>query len=162
MEYGNASGLVWKLASLLNTRKNGKYKIEVVKNGVEIEAPCIVLANHGSIMDYRVSASVRAVGCPDKASEYKEAAKRIRYYAYSGGRYGDVCVVDESGDFDTAKRIFDEYEIPYYAQSKIPLSGTELFRFLFTAAEASLRKYRTRDMIALAANYYSGGGKSKC
>lgn len=58
MEYDNASGLVWKLASLLNTRKNGKYKIEVVKNGVEIEAPCIVLANHGSIMDYRVSAYV--------------------------------------------------------------------------------------------------------
>ena len=130
-------------------------QLKKLLDAVDKHSLSLTVINAAPPIDYRVSASVRAVGCPDKASEYKEAAKRIRYYAYMGGRYGDVCVVDESGDFDTAKRIFDEYEIPYYAQSKIPLSGTELFRFLFTAAEASLRKYRTRDMISLAANYYS-------
>ena len=134
-------------------------QLKKLLDAVDKHALSLTVIDAAPPADYRVSAPVRAVACPDKASEYKEAAKRIRYYAYSGGRYGDVCVVDESGDFNTAKRIFDEYEIPYYAQTKIPLSGTELFRFLFTALDAANKKYRTRDMISLAANYYSGISK---
>lgn len=110
--------------------------------------------------DCEVTAPVEIMGCPDAPAEYKEAAKRIRWYAYNGGRYGDVCLIDERGEYDTVRRIFDEYGIPYYAEKKLPLSGTELARFVFAALEAKRRGCRTEDMLSLARNYYVGAEKS--
>lgn len=135
-------------------------QLKKLLDAIDLSALSLTVAAPPDKYDYRVTAPVEIMGCPDAPAEFKEAAKRIRWYAYNGGRYGDVCLVDESGEYDAVRRVFDEYEIPYYAEKKLPLSGTELARFIFTALEAERRGCRTEDMLSLARNYYVGAEKS--
>lgn len=105
---------------------------------------------------YTLPSAPVVMRCPDRASEYKEAAKRIASYVYGGGSYDDICIVDQSGEYHAAKRILDEFGIPYYTGEKLPLAKTELARFVFSALECVRRRFRTADMLALSGNAYTG------
>lgn len=123
---------------------------------IERSARSLTIVEAAPPEGYSVSANTVVVKCRDRVSEYKEAAKRIASYVYDGGRYDDVAIVDASGEYHAAKRIFDEFEIPYYTGEKLPLAGTELARFVFGALECVRKKYRTADMLALSVNAYTG------
>lgn len=110
--------------------------------------------------DQRVFAECEVRACGDAPSEYKAIAAKIKEYVAKGGAYDDVCVVCDGGKIPTVTRVFAEYGVPYYAGEKLPLSGSELVRFITAASKAALRKYRTADMLALAENYYTGADKS--
>lgn len=123
---------------------------------IENNALSLTVVEASAPEGYEVSSAPVVMKCPDRAAEYKEAAKRIASYVYGGGRYDDIAIVDGSGEYHAAKRIFDEFEIPYYTGEKLPLAGTELGRFIFAALECARRKYRTANMLALSNNAYSG------
>ena len=130
---------------------------EVVEKGsVAIDGVSLTVVEAAAPEGYEVSSAPVVMKCPDRAAEYKEAAKRIASYVYGGGRYDDIAIVDGSGEYHAAKRIFDEFGIPYYTGEKLPLAGTELGRFIFAALECARRKYRTANMLALSNNAYSG------
>ena len=123
---------------------------------IERNALSLTVVEAAAPEGYNVPSAPVVVRCADRAEEYKEAAKRIASYVYDGGRYDDVVIVDGSGEYHAAKRILDEFGIPFYTGEKLSLFGTELGRFTFAALECARRKYRTADMLSLAGNAYSG------
>ncbi len=108
----------------------------------------------------KVKAPCEVLCCPDGATEYKHIAKKIKEFVCSGGKYGDVRVVLEAQSIAPVKRIFDEYAIPYYTGERISLIDSELARFVMQVSDASIKKYRTDDMLALSTSYYTGEKKS--
>lgn len=94
----------------------------------------------------------------DEIGRLKSAARQIRLLGYRGVRYGDMNVV-YTGDLRQLKRIFGEYEIPYFADATETLGDHPLSRFMLGAVECVRRGYRRKDMILLAKNMYAGVDK---
>ncbi len=59
---------------------------------------------------------------PDRITQYKTVASRIREYAYKGGSYGDVSVV--CPEPKTLARILREYGVEFYYDNATPLDET--------------------------------------
>ncbi|MCI8435600.1 MAG: hypothetical protein HFK10_06585 [Clostridia bacterium] len=91
----------------------------------------------------------------DEISQLKSAARRMRALVYGGARYGEIDVV-YTGDLRQLKRIFGEYEIPFFVDSAESLATHPLPRFALGAIECATHGYRRADMIALSKNFYAG------
>ncbi|MBR2988964.1 MAG: PD-(D/E)XK nuclease family protein, partial [Clostridia bacterium] len=109
-------------------------------------------------ISYRLGIKPTVTGCDSTVVQYKEIAKSIKRYMYEnarkGAKFSDIAVIDESGSYAVMKRIFDEYSIPYYADVKIALSDSELYRLIVSAFNAHKKGYNQEDMLELAHNYY--------
>lgn len=91
----------------------------------------------------------------DEIGEFKSAARRIRKLAYEGVRYGDMCVV-YAGDARQLKRVFGEYDIPFFYDNAVSLIDHPLARFVEKALDCAYRGFRRKDMLSLVKNMYSG------
>lgn len=70
--------------------------------------------------------------CSTNQSQIEAVAKEIKSHVVSGGRFCD-CVVgisDLDGNYNCAKRIFDDYEIPCFFDTDKTLSQTKPVEFL--------------------------------
>ena len=109
-------------------------------------------------INYRLNCKPMVIGCENTVVQYKEVAKSIKRYMYenarNGAKFSDIAVIDESGNYAVMKRIFDEYSIPYYADAKIALADSELYRFIQSAFNVYKKGYTQADVLALAHNYY--------
>lgn len=90
---------------------------------------------------------------PDKITQYKAVAARIRELVFKGAKYGEISVV--CADPKPLSRIFREYGILFYADTAVPLADVPplaalncIYR-LRSAAEAD-------RVIALCKNPFSG------
>ncbi len=137
-------------------------QVKKIISALDKHALSVTVATSLARKGYNITAETEAVSCPDAPAQYKVVAKRIHASVKSGAKYGEWVVVDESASLAVIKRIFDEYGIPYHANEKIALSSSELYRFIFTALSVVNKGYKTADMLALCANYYSGVSKADC
>lgn len=71
----------------------------------------------------------------DSVDELKEIAKRIRYLVSYGMRYKDMALVRTNINAGQIKRIFGEFDIPYYADAKIDLARHPLGVFLLAVLD---------------------------
>lgn len=90
----------------------------------------------------------------DNVSALKAVAKRIRNNVFEGMKYDDMCLVTASPNFEQIKRIFREFDIPFYIDKKYILGEHPLSCYLKTLLDAGLRQSRNQ-FIALAKNPYS-------
>lgn len=97
-----------------------------------------------------------AEGCnAEGAIAVKEAAKRIRYAAYSGIAYEDIAVIVGNADVARIKRIFREFDIPCFIAESKRLIDYTLAAFLIELFECA-RSKRRENFINLSKNLYMG------
>lgn len=108
-----------------------------------------------------VSVADTAIGAAEvyesgnKIEQVKAVAKRIRNNAFKGISYGEMAVaVPTTYGYAKIMRIFSEFEIPYYVDTKCNLGAHPLgqyFKQVFAAAD----KIGRTEYIALAKNPYT-------
>ncbi|MDR0426234.1 MAG: PD-(D/E)XK nuclease family protein [Clostridiales bacterium] len=103
---------------------------------------------------YRTGGAVELLSVPDAVTQLKEAAVRIRARAVQGIRYDEMCIVDEGADYEAARRILTEFDIPFYMETRLNLKNTELVRFLLAAAGFCFGGFARADALALVKNRY--------
>lgn len=111
--------------------------------------------------DCRLSAplSIEDYSARNSADELKAAAARICELSVAGVSYDDMCVISPGADYNRLKRIFTEYDIPFFTDAKYALSSHPLARYvydLFAAAQSATND----NFVKLAKNPYSGIKKS--
>lgn len=93
---------------------------------------------------------------PDFALQLKAVAKRIRANVVNGYKYSDMCLVANDVNYSQIKRIFDEFEIPFYLDKKLILGSQPLVLFLKQLSQTIEEGFKRVDFIRLSKNFYSG------
>ncbi|AKL96785.1 ATP-dependent helicase/deoxyribonuclease subunit B [Clostridium aceticum] len=79
------------------------------------------------------------------------AAEIIALVRERGYRFKDIAVV--SGDFEgysgIIKRVFEEYDIPYFIDEKRSIMNNPIIEFILAALETTLKNYQYREMFRL-------------
>ncbi len=129
-------------------------------DGIAACAECVAIYASEEKKDTKLKRHIekRIFAAPDFESELKTAAEQIRYdIDVNGYRYGDVCVVCSSPDYNTVHRIFTDYGIPFGLDKKYPLSFHPSVRFVMCALAAAEGGRLSRDaMIRFAKNSLTG------
>ena len=99
---------------------------------------------------------VMVVGRAGSANCLKETAKKIRNAFIAGALPEEIAVVSAPTSFERIKRIFSEYEIPFFIDAKKKLSEYPAGNFLCALFEAQNQNYSKFSLITLAKNRYSG------
>ncbi|MBB6217672.1 ATP-dependent helicase/nuclease subunit B [Anaerosolibacter carboniphilus] len=92
-------------------------------------------------------------------TEIETMAAQILYLIRDKGhRWNDIAVV--CGDLESygtlIKRVFEEYEIPYFLDQKRPISNNPLILFLLSALITIQRGYRYEDIFRLLKTGFGG------
>jgi ATP-dependent helicase/nuclease subunit B len=86
------------------------------------------------------------------------AAQILSLIRDKGYRWNDIAVV--CGDLESygtlIKRVFEEYEIPYFLDQKRPISNNPLILFLLSALMTIQRGYRYEDIFRLLKTGFGG------
>jgi len=83
-------------------------------------------------------------------SAIKAAAKRIRQANFEGAKFKDMGVVCDSGSFDGIKRIFSEFNIPFYIDQKPKLRDNIISKYILTLLD--LKRVNKSSFFKLAKN----------
>jgi ATP-dependent helicase/nuclease subunit B len=94
-----------------------------------------------------VGEHLRIVSCPDPRAEVREAAREILRYVRSGGRFRDVTVlVRQLPSYDPLfRRIFDDYEIPSFIDSREGVSHHPLAELTRSAIRSVVFNWDPED-----------------
>lgn len=86
------------------------------------------------------------------------AAQILSLIRDKGYRWNDIAVVcgDLEGYGTLIKRVFEEYEIPYFLDQKRPISNNPLILFLLSALVTIQRGYRYEDTFRLLKTGFGG------
>lgn len=101
----------------------------------------------------RKDGRTKIIACNDIACEVKTLARKINDLVKNhSSRYKDIAIV--CCDFDSympyVKSVFDDFEIPFYADVKQPLSSQSLTKFLTSAIRAAGDNFSKASVIAFA------------
>jgi len=108
-------------------------ELEIGTLSQEIKSPCEI---------YSASCPILAI---------KAAAKRIRLASLSDGvRFFDMAVVCDKTSHDGIRRVFSEFNIPFYIDEKPKLRDSVLAKYILAMLE--LKRVTRAGMIALAKN----------
>ncbi len=95
------------------------------------------------------------------ADSLKAAAKALRNAFLSGILPEETAVISPPTAYERIKRIFAEYEIPFYIDSKKKLSEYPSGNFFCAFYQAEKSNYASADILSLAKNPYSGLSKEE-
>lgn len=93
--------------------------------------------------------SIEIHSASDRRQEVRAAAEAIRNAVKAGMRFRDIAVVlgDPDGYSTTIRRIFDAYSIPYFMDSKRPISSHPISELLLAALRCAEKNFRSEDFI---------------
>lgn len=110
---------------------------------------------------YQTDTDIQITSAPDKFTQLKEAAKLIRRAVRVDKILpDDICIVDESADYESAKRILGEFDIPFYMDYKLNLKDTEPVRFISSIFAYCFEGKRREDAFLIVKNACSGIARS--
>ncbi|MBQ4049491.1 MAG: PD-(D/E)XK nuclease family protein [Clostridia bacterium] len=104
---------------------------------------------------------VTVVGRAGSVNCLKETAKKIRNAFLGGALPEGIAVVSAPTSFERIKRIFSEYEIPFFIDAKKKLSEYPAGNFLCALFEVKNQNYSKFSLLTLAKNCYSGLKKTE-
>ena len=89
--------------------------------------------------------SIEIHSASDRRQEVRAAAEAIRNAVKAGMRFRDIAVVlgDPDGYSTTIRRIFDAYSIPYFMDSKRPISSHPISELLLAALRCAEKNFRS-------------------
>ena len=99
--------------------------------------------------------SVDLYEATNRAEELKAVAVQIKAAAADGVPFGDMGVIAPGAEFNRLKRIFGEYEIPFFTDVKYALSSHPLSRYLTDIMRAA-HAGTNENYIRLSKNPYAG------
>ena len=100
---------------------------------------------------------IEIYSAPSLEGQLRAAAARIRCLMADGGfSLNDFCIVSPDCDYGTAKRVMEEYGLPFELDCKYPLSLHPCVRYLYAVLEAADGRLMRTKLIALARNMLTG------
>ncbi len=111
-----------------------------------IKAECRLNLKGKNITEYEATS---------RADELKAAARRICDLQRRGVPYSDIGVIAIGADFNRLRRIFNEYNVPYFTDEKYALASHPLPRYLLDLF-GTAKSGTNENYIKLSKNPYSG------
>jgi len=106
-----------------------------------------------------IASEIHVYNAVDSVDELKEIARRMRWLAAQGMRYRDMALVRTEVNAGQVKRIFGEFDIPYYVDTKLDLVRHPLAAYLCAVLEfCEARGYR--EALAVVRSAYFVGGNT--
>lgn len=108
-----------------------------------------------------MASDIKVYKAQDDFDQLKEVVRRISQDHVNGLSYDDMIVAGEGLDYERTKRIFDDYNIPFYLDKRTTLSSHPICAFIENAINASLKNLKKEDVLALSKSPYLEGTKKQ-